>query len=91
MARELTKKHEEHIGPNIGAVQKHFSLKNPQGECTLVLGGAKETDKETHEDAFWEKELKVLIAEGASASEAAKQIAKRSGKSRRMLYSLLHH
>ncbi len=40
VARELTKRHEEQVGPTVGAALEHFRRTPPQGECTLVLGGA---------------------------------------------------
>ena len=40
VTRELTKRHEEQVGPTIGEALTHFSSQAPQGEFTLVLGGA---------------------------------------------------
>ncbi|MCP9807956.1 16S rRNA (cytidine(1402)-2'-O)-methyltransferase, partial [Cyanobium sp. HWJ4-Hawea] len=39
VARELTKKHEEQVGPSVAVALAHFRAKAPLGECTLVLGG----------------------------------------------------
>ena len=91
IARELTKLHEEHIGPTIGDALQHFLENKPIGECTLVLGGAPqhlETVQLSQQELV--AEMKVLIAEGASSNDAAKAIAQKYGQSKRSLYSLLH-
>ena len=89
VARELTKYHEETIGENIGSVLKHFLNNKPQGEFTLVIGGATEINQK-NEDLDLVKEMESLISDGASSNEAAKTIAQKTGKSKRYLYSLLH-
>ena len=38
VARELTKRHEQQVGPTIAAALEHFHTARPQGEFTLVLG-----------------------------------------------------
>ncbi|MEC9029360.1 MAG: rRNA (cytidine-2'-O-)-methyltransferase, partial [Cyanobacteriota bacterium] len=40
--------------------------------------------------AHWRAELAALMASGASASDAARQLAQQSGQSRRALYALVH-
>ena len=89
IARELTKYHEESIGDNIGSVLRHFIKHKPQGECTVVLGGATEINQ-TKTPLELIKEMQLLISNGASSNEAAKIIALKTGKSKRYLYSLLH-
>ena len=89
VARELTKRHEEQVGPSVAAALEHFRRTPPLGECTLVLGGAPPST------APWEPErlraeLERLRAGGLSASEAARTLAARSGHDRRALYALLH-
>jgi 16S rRNA (cytidine1402-2'-O)-methyltransferase len=90
VARELTKRHEEQVGPTIGAALNHFQAHAPQGECTLVLGGAAPRVQPDRDDAAWRQELKTLIDAGMSANTAAKHLATRSGRSKRELYALLH-
>ena len=90
MARELTKKHEEQIGPTIGKVLEHFSENTPKGEFTLVLGGATTVfnPQTTHEELL--NQMELLLSEGLSPSNAAKELAAKSGASRNFLYSLIH-
>ena len=90
VARELTKRHEQQVGPTIAAALQHFLEHKPLGECTLVLGGAPSSVPDKQSDAHWRAELEALMASGASASDAARQLAQQSGQSRRALYALLH-
>lgn len=90
VARELTKRHEQQIGPNLGAALEHFQEQRPQGECTLVLGGAPDQTKPERTDAELITRLQELIQQGTKASEAARQVAEETGHSRRDLYALLH-
>ena len=90
VARELTKRHEQQVGPTIAAALQYFLEQKPLGECTLVLGGAPIEIPAKQSDAHWLAELEALIAGGASASDAARQLAQQSGLSKRTLYALLH-
>ena len=90
VARELTKRHEQQVGPTVAAALQHFNTHKPQGEFTLVLGGAPATTSEEHDDSYWRNALQQLIDTGISANAAAKQLAASSGRSKRELYALLH-
>lgn len=90
VARELTKRHEQQIGPTVSAALEHFRATPPQGECTLVLGGAPPVPIEPPDEAVLLEELTRRVASGASASDAAREMAKETGLSRRTLYGLLH-
>ncbi len=90
VARELTKRHEQHVGPTLGAALRHFQAQRPQGECTLVLGGAPDLAGPKLTDAELIKRLQRLITAGTKASEAARQVAEETGHPRRELYDLLH-
>ncbi len=90
VARELTKRHEQHLGSTIGAVRDHFLSKKPLGEFTIVLGGAPNEDKVLPTKSQLIKEMKALIKNGSSASEAARKVAHKSDQTKRFLYSLLH-
>ena len=90
VARELTKKHEEQIGPTVRAALTHFQAKPPLGECTLVLGGAPPQAKQPWDPQALRQSLEDLVAQGMSSREAAKTLAESSGHSKRELYALLH-
>ncbi len=89
VARELTKRHEQQVGPTVSAALAHFQAVPPLGECTLVLGGAAPQPPHWDEEAL-RQELERLRQEGLSSQEAARQLAQRSGHRRRDLYALLH-
>ena len=90
VARELTKRHEEQVGPTVEHALLHFQQHPPQGECTVVLGGARSQDVEEPNDDDLLRQLQALQDGGASASDAARQLAQTTGLSRRKLYALLH-
>ncbi len=90
VSRELTKRYEEQIGPNVSSALKHFLLHSPQGEFTLVIGGYRASKTPTSNDSELLVEMELLISKGFSANEAAKQLAQRTGHAKRFLYSLLH-
>jgi 16S rRNA (cytidine1402-2'-O)-methyltransferase len=92
VTRELTKRHEQQVGPCLSAALAHFRATPPQGEFTLVLGGAAaETVPAVASDAAsLRTSLADLIASGLSRSEAARQLAQQTGLSRRELYALGH-
>jgi len=89
VARELTKRHEEQVGPTVAAALEHFRTTAPQGECTLVLGGA-EPPLPCWDGGALLRQLEALVAGGLSRREAARSLAASSGHSRRALYALLH-
>ncbi len=91
IAKELTKLHEQQIGSTIKEVREYFSVNKPIGEFTIVLAGATKEAviPPSSEDLL--EQMKVLMKAGASANEAAREIAKSSGLAKRILYSLLHN
>ncbi len=90
VSRELTKRYEEQIGPNVSSVLKHFLRHSPQGEFTLVIGGYRSSETPASNDSQLLAEMELLISKGLSANEAAKQLAQKTGHPKRFLYSLLH-
>ena len=90
VARELTKRHEQHVGPTVGEARHYFQENSPQGECTVVLGGAIPIEIESLSDTQCLEQLLALTAEGMSAKDAAKLLSSRIGRSKRELYALLH-
>ncbi len=90
VARELTKRHEQQVGPTVAAALEHFRRVAPRGECTLVLGGAPEPAAAAWNELELRGELERRVASGLSPSDAARQLAAETGLSRRSLYGLLH-
>ena len=89
VARELTKKFEEHIGNNINEVIEFFNSKNVVGEITIVLKGINK-NRDLNVDKFsMKKDLKDLINAGLSLSAASKYLAKKNGVKKSEIYNLL--
>ena len=90
VARELTKRHEEQVGPTVSAALAHFRRVAPLGECTLVLGGAEAAGPAAWNAAELREQLQELVGQGLSRPEAARSLARSTGQNRRALYALLH-
>ena len=90
VTRELTKRHEQHVGPSVSAALEHFRQTPPQGEFTIVLGGAQAAASQPRSDNELQQALSALVASGLSRSDAARQLAQETGMARRELYALLH-
>ena len=88
VARELTKKFEEHVGNNINEVIEFFNNKNVIGEITIVLKG-KNKQRDLNFDKFdIKKDLNDLINAGLSLSAASKYLAKKNGLKKSEIYNL---
>ncbi|MCQ9200714.1 MAG: 16S rRNA (cytidine(1402)-2'-O)-methyltransferase [Prochlorococcus marinus CUG1437] len=88
VARELTKKFEEHVGNNINKVIEFFRDKDIIGEITIVLKGTKKGDFNPNKSII-KKDLNDLIDAGLSLSAASKYLAKRNGLKKSEVYNLL--
>ena len=87
VARELTKKFEEHIGNNINEVINFFKDKDILGEITIVVKGIKRDlvpDK-----LIIKKDLNDLISAGLSLSAASKYLAKKNGLKKSEIYNMI--
>ena len=90
VARELTKRHEQQVGPTVAAALEHFRHTPPLGECTLVLGGASIAAPPAWDGQRLKEQLAELVAGGLRNREAARHLAQSSGHAKRDLYALLH-
>ena len=88
VARELTKKFEEHIGNNIYEVIEFFSDKDIIGEITVVVKGLKKSDLNP-DKLIIKKDLNDLINAGLSLSQASKYLAKRNGLKKSEVYNMI--
>ena len=88
VARELTKKFEEHVGNNINEVIEYFKDKDIIGEITIVVKGIKKGDFNPDKLTL-KKDLNDLINAGLSLSEASKYLAKRNGLKKSEVYNML--
>ena len=89
MARELTKKFEEHVGNNINEVIEFFNSKNVIGEITIVLKGINKKRDLNLNKLSMKKDLNDLINAGLSLSAASKYLAKKNGLKKSEIYNLI--
>jgi len=88
VARELTKKFEEHVGNNINNVMEFFRDKEIIGEITIVIKGIKKGDFNPNKSII-KKDLNDLIDAGLSLSAASKYLAKKNGLKKSEVYILI--
>jgi len=86
VARELTKIHEEVLGESLGEILKVLAVRSPlKGECTLLVGGYKETGKFDHNLIL--NELRRLRLEtDRPLSDLVKEVAGKYGVPRKIVY-----
>ncbi|MBD2147110.1 16S rRNA (cytidine(1402)-2'-O)-methyltransferase [Sphaerospermopsis sp. FACHB-1194] len=87
IARELTKLYEEFWRGTIAEAIAHYQQKEPQGEYTLLVAGI-EPSKPQITEAELKAELLAMMKQGASRSQASRQLAKEISISRNKLYQL---
>ena len=88
VARELTKKFEEHVGKNINDVIMYFKDKEVKGEITLIIKGIKKEHNQAINYADLKRDLHELIKAGLSLSAASKYLAKKNGIKKSIIYNL---
>ena len=88
VARELTKKFEEHVGNNINEVVQFFDDKEIVGEITVVVKGIKKKNQ-TLDVLTIKKDLNHLTNAGLSLSEASKYLAKKHGVKKSEIYNMI--
>jgi 16S rRNA (cytidine1402-2'-O)-methyltransferase len=89
IARELTKKFEDHIGDSINEIITYFKDKEVLGEITIVIRGREiyEGDLEMNEFEL-KKELHDLVKAGLSLSQASKFLAKKNKLTKSFIYNM---
>ena len=88
VARELTKKFEEHIGNNIENVISFFEGKEVIGEITIIIRGINKKGGSEFNLSDLKKELNDLIKAGLSLSSASKYLAKKYSLKKSLIYNL---
>ncbi len=93
VARELTKVYEEFFRGTVEEAREHFRLHAPRGEFTLVVAGAEASPAESAASEAWDDArvrtaVQKLIATGLTRTEAAKRVARESGRDRREVYQI---
>jgi len=88
VARELTKKYEEHICNDVEKVISFFEGKKIIGEITIVIEGINSKINLEFDKSNLKKELIELVNAGLSLSAASKYLAKKNGIKKSLIYNL---
>ncbi len=88
VARELTKKFEEHVGNNIINAIEFFRDKDIVGEITVIVKGIKKIDL-NHNKLIIKKDLNDLVNAGLSLSAASKYLSKKNGLKKSEIYNMI--
>jgi 16S rRNA (cytidine1402-2'-O)-methyltransferase len=86
LCRELTKRYEEIWRGTVSKARAHYAKESPRGEFTLVIGGAEEGGRWNEEKV--RQAISEQLSQGLSRPQAAREIARISGWSRRKIYDL---
>jgi len=89
IARELTKKFEEHIGNTINSAIVFFEKKEVIGEITIVIRGVNKKNDSVINELDLKQELNELIQAGLSPSAASKYLAKKKSIKKSIIYNLI--
>jgi len=87
LCRELTKLNEEIFRTTLSDAVEYYENNDPRGEYVLIIAGAdgqKDEQSPTLSDPI--AEVNALIASGISKNEAIKQVAKRLGVPKNIVY-----
>ena len=87
LGRELTKLHEQFWRGTLTAAIAYYQTREPQGEYTFVVSGATLSQPLLSEGDL-KTELKAIINQGVSRSQASRQLAQQTSFSRRQVYQL---
>ena len=88
VARELTKKFEEHVVNRIDSTLEFFKDKEVIGEITIVIRGIHKDKNEEINKLDLKKDLNELTNAGLSLSAASKYLAKKYGIKKNIIYNL---
>ena len=88
VARELTKKYEEHIGQTIDELINFFKNNEPKGEFTILLKGNLNNKNSTIDNFLLREELHELVSLGLTLSSASKYLAKKNKLPKKNIYNL---
>ncbi|NJL02018.1 MAG: 16S rRNA (cytidine(1402)-2'-O)-methyltransferase [Spirulinaceae cyanobacterium SM2_1_0] len=88
LARELTKRYEELWQGTLAAAVAAYAEREPRGEFTLVLAAAEPEPLTARSPTELKAMLQERLSSGLSRSQACRQLAAETGRSRRQLYQL---
>lgn len=89
LVKELTKIYEAVERTTLSAACEKYSAETPKGEFVIVIEGAQKPEKEEMTLAEAAEAARLLIKDGKSQNEAAKQAAKQTGFKKSDIYKAL--
>lgn len=87
VGRELTKLHEEFVRGTAGELADHFRARPPRGEVSVVVQ-ARDSGKAMDPEVVRAR-ARVLLDEGRSPSQVARELARSTGVSRNRAYDMV--
>ena len=88
IARELTKKFEEHINTDIDNIISIFEKREVKGEFSIIIQGNKFKKDASYDKNKIREDLLFLVRGGLSLSNAAKFLAKKNNLTKKVVYNL---
>lgn len=88
LGRELTKRYEEFLHLSLKEAISFYQNQEPKGEYTIVISGKEKAENLNLSFEEIKTELKELLAQGVTRSQASRQVAKISSLSRQEIYQL---
>ena len=88
LGRELTKRYEEFLHFSLKEAISFYEKQEPKGEYTIVISGKEKDESLNLTSEELKTELRELLAQGVTRSQASRQLAKISSLSRQEIYQL---
>ena len=88
IARELTKKFEEHINSDIDNIINIFEEREYKGEFCIIVKGNNIKKLDLIDKNKLREELFFLVNNGLSLSKASKYLAKKNNLTKKFIYNL---
>ncbi|WP_101772558.1 16S rRNA (cytidine(1402)-2'-O)-methyltransferase [Peptostreptococcus faecalis] len=89
ICRELTKKYESYFRTTVQEAIEHYEQNSPRGEYILIIeGGTFSEEQNTYEELNEREYVENLIEEGYTKKDAVKEVAKKRGLKKDIVYKL---
>lgn len=90
ICRELTKIHEEYLRGTLAELRDYLEETAVKGECCLMVEGTSEEAPIEEELGTLLEQVEALIASGEKPNTAIKEVAKRNGLKKQVVYNEFH-
>lgn len=90
ICRELTKIHEEYLRGTLAELNDYLEETSVKGECCLLVAGNTEEAPQEQIEGTLLEQVEKLVAEGIKPNVAIKEIAKRNGLKKQVVYNEYH-